>query len=183
MGICLHNTGSIILCYMENLAVLAGGDFGSWGSFQRVTLCLEELAEGLRLLLGADQVCQHICSLVRCRWEIRSFQNPATYQYRESEDLWLQFFRKISFLLSECSMVFGQRAVDPHIGWWLQGDMPLRKANVLMPADNWSTGGWSCSGKLWGLQKIKGWKQQLLIKLCEAFFFVPWNKYIFVVFP
>ena len=141
--------------------------------FSRVTLCLEQHPEGLRLLLGADQVCHHICSLVWCRWEIRSFQNPATYQHGESEDLWLQFFGKIPSLLSECSVVFSQRAADLHIGGWLQGDTPLRKANVLMPADNWSTGGWSHSGKLWGLQKIKGWKRQLLINLCEAFFLSP----------
>lgn len=120
---------------------LSSGGFWILRVLSRVTLCLEQCAEGLRLLLGADQVCHHICSLVRCRWEIRSFQHPATYQYGESEDLWLQFFRKIPSLLSELSMVFSQRAADLHIGGWLQGDMPLRKANVLMPADNWSTGG------------------------------------------
>lgn len=144
-----------------------------------VTMCLEQCTEGLKLLLHADQVCHRI-SLVRCRWVMRSFQNLAMYQYGESEDLWLQCFRKIPSLLSECSMVFSQRAADLHVGGWLQGDMPLRKANTLMPADNWSTGGWRRSGKLWGLQKIKGWKQQLLINLCEAFFFffVLWSKYI-----
>lgn len=158
---------------MESLAVTTGCEFWILRVFSKVTLCPEQWAEGLRLLLGADQVCHHICSLVLCRWEIRSFQNRTTYQYRESEDLCLQFSRKIPSLLSEWSMDFSQRAVDLCIGKWFQGDMPLREANALMPADNWSTGGWSRSGKLWRLQKIKGQKQQLLVNLCETFFFCP----------
>lgn len=117
------------LCYMESLAVLAVGDFGSWESPFKGNSVPGAAYWGLKALprLDADQVCHHICSLVLCRWEMRFFQNPATYRYGESEDLRLCFFRKIPSLLSECSVVFSQRAVDLHVGEWLQGNTPLRK--------------------------------------------------------
>lgn len=81
IAICLHNTGNIILCCMESLAVWAVGYFGSWGFFQVWASAWSSMLRQLKAATGHwPDVSLHL-SLVQCRWEIKSFQNPATYQY------------------------------------------------------------------------------------------------------